>query len=288
MFRSLRFLLPILAAVALAFPARAQYVVKVGTAHTIPLPDMIDASTHIAGLTGQTGNVYLTTIPDSGAAITTANSTNTIAENSAGNAPGQYRIALTAGELGTLGYVKGYYKSAGSDPVSFTIRVLAYNPDDGSLLGLTGVATAAAQTTNGTNISTLLTRLGTPVGASISADLQTRMATFGLPSNFSLLSIDGSGKTALQAAEHTAIQTDAATGVLNSMINGHTFKDLLTILGFNPAGTITSVTRSSSSPWTTTTVYADGSATATYVSTFTNNTFTVQIGRPTVTFTGLP
>jgi hypothetical protein len=539
MFRSLFrgfTLLPILALIALAFPARAQFVIQSGTAYTITLPDLIDnggggGTAHISGLTGQTGMVYLTRITGSSGAITKAASTNNISEVDSVNAPGQYTLTLTSTELGALGTIRGYYKSANSDPLSFSIRVVAFNPDDANALGLANVSAAnnrvqlalpavapgasgglpLVDSTGGVllrngaidlanmtpQLKTLLIRanivvggtttgpvtndqyftaglystgsafipyyqstsLGTPcymwsdgtswyittttpgvslpggyfktasgatalgpytaqgsavgvptitahgngvlssfqpdgitvtanndktgysltsaehiliggtdvwgwgggggrtltafsflpstytlssndeqalsslrgsyvtpggivfsaaalangpsggggdpwattlpgaypagsagyiLGTNLNATISSRMATFGLPTNFANMLIDGSGKVALQAAEHTAIQTDAATGILNSTINGHTFKDLLTILGFSSAGTITSITKSGASPWTITLVYTDGAATATYVSTFSDNTFTVQTGRPTVTFTGLP
>lgn len=410
MYRPFRSLFTILALCALAFPARAQYVVKQSTAYTVTLPDIVASSDHISGLTAQTGTVYLTRVTGSSGAITKAASTNNISEVDSVNAPGQYTLTLTATETGALGYIKGYYKAASSDPVSFTIKIVAYNPDDASLLGLTGVGTLANQTsikaktdliatnaadspneqTAQTNAGTAATqstaangkllgniaaqsgdayaRLGAPTGASLSADFAALSAKFGTPvgASFSAdiagipVSVWANGTRTLSAfafqptiggyasgqdpassvwnALTASFQTnntfgkyvsgitgggggdpfaltkgsysagtwgaylsgnlpatvqgyasgqDPATLLKATTINGRTFAQLLSILGVSPAGTISSITRTSSAPWRQTIVYTDGAVTATYVSEYTNNTFSVQSGRPTVTFTGL-
>jgi len=297
---------PVLALIAFALPASAQYTVKAGGAYTVTLPDIIASSDHLSGLTAQTGTVYLTRVTGSSGAVTKAASTNNISEIDSVNAPGQYKLTLTATELGAIGWIKGYYKAASSDPVSFTVRVVAYDPDDASLLGLSGVATAAAQTSAATNLtgikaktdllatnaadspnevtaqgnastaatqaSAANTKLGTPV-ASIAADIAalptasanataiwaaavrqlTGTQSFNLtgnitgslsgsvnsvssavtvgtnndktgysltqafPPNFPLLDIEAiTGKVKITAGEHTAIQTDAATGIMAS------------------------------------------------------------------------
>ena len=191
MFRSLRNLLPVLAIVALAMPARAQFVVQQGTTYTLTLPDLIASSDHISGLTAQTGTAYLTRVTGSSGAVTKAASTNNITEIDSVNAPGQYTLTLSSTETAALGWIKGYYKSASSDPVSFTVRVVAFNPDDATALGLSRLdasvssrSTYAGADTSGT--TTLLSRipgtvqpqtgdsyarLGAPAGASIAADI---------------------------------------------------------------------------------------------------------------------
>lgn len=126
---------------------------------------------------------------------------------------------------------------------------------------------------------------GAFLNAQLDAAVSSRMATFGLPANFSSLLISNGGGVTVGGY---ASGQDPATLIKGMQINGRTFAQLCAILGFNPAGTIQSITKSNSAPWTMTIVYNDGSATATYVSTFSDNTFTVQTGRPTVTFTGLP
>jgi len=225
------------------------------------------------------------------------------------------------------------------------------------------IATNAADSANAataqTGVTTLLTRLGSPVGASISADIQTRMATFGLPANFaalvisgggtvnaatqnfpstvtlsandeqaltslrgsytvaggsifsstalantptsggsfptnfSLLSIDGSGKVALQAAEHTAIQNEAGAGVLAATVDGgFTLKQCqalsIAVLSGNftltrntGAKTITVVYFRPTSPGSTTT------ALATLITTYSDTALTIPTSR-TVTFSNLP
>ena len=378
MLRSVRSLLPILAIVALALPANAQFIVKQGAAYTLTLPDLIATSDHIAGLTGQTGTAYLVRVTGTSGAITKAASTNNISEIDSVNSPGQYTLTLTATETGALGWIKGYYKSATSDPVSFTVRVVAFDPDDAAALGLSRIdaAVSSRSTYAGTDTSGTITllaripgtvqpqtgdafaRLGAPTLASVSADINSRLAssaytapanptdyarnnvaptwlpgTFPLstndelaltsllnsyttvggsvfkstalanaptgsgggsyPTNFSLLSIDGSGKVALQSAEHTAIQNDAGTGVMAAVVDGgFTMKQCqslssavltgnYTVTRNTGAKTITVVYYRPANPGNTSTVLA------TLVTNYSDTGLTIPTTR-TVTFSNLP
>jgi hypothetical protein len=147
------------------------------------------------------------------------------------------------------------------------------------------------------NVSSLV--LATPAHL-LATDISGNVAVNNLPSTYPLSVND----EATLASLHTMIASNAftsgamanipilttaqiTTAILSMTINGHTFADLMTMIGFDAAGNPLSVTYSSMSPWTITCIFTDGSATATFVSTFTDNTFTKMTGR-TVSFTGLP
>jgi hypothetical protein len=126
-------------------PVRAQWVAKAtgttgsSTAYVVPLPDVIVDTDHIGGATGKTGTVYLTRIKFDGT-VSKGASTNSIVEVDSVNAPGQYTLALTVTELQFAGFIKGYYKATGTDPVSFTLRVVGNDPDNAANMGLSDLS----------------------------------------------------------------------------------------------------------------------------------------------------
>lgn len=160
-------------------------LVQQNVGYTITLPDIIIATDHISGLTGQTGTCYLSRVTGSSGAVTKAASTNSLVETDSVNQPGDYTLTLTATETGALGYIKGYYKSTNSDPCSFTIKVVAYNPDDVSLLGLTGIGTLANQTTLIAGQATITAK--TNLIATNAADSANQIATQNAFTTFNTL-----------------------------------------------------------------------------------------------------
>jgi hypothetical protein len=129
--------------------AQTVFFAKQSTAYTFTLPDLVAASDHVAGLTGATGTVRLVKVNTSAGTSSAAASTNSVTELDSTNNPGQYTLTLTTTETNTLGFIKGYWKTASSDPMSFTVVVVAYDPFDSVRLGLTALPNAAAGANTG-------------------------------------------------------------------------------------------------------------------------------------------
>jgi hypothetical protein len=132
-------------------------VLKSDTTH--PHKVLVTSSTdHITGLTGQASalTTALRERKNSGSTITP---TGVFTEEDSTNFPGIYDYTPAAGDVDTYGEANFHTSVTGSDPVDFSFVVVAYNPYDASLLGLTGVATASAQTTNTTTLNTVNTNV---------------------------------------------------------------------------------------------------------------------------------
>jgi hypothetical protein len=163
------FALPLLLLLALTAPCRADLIKQSAAYQRTVL--MTSSSDHV---TGATGLALTVTLSKAGAAY--ASIVPTVTELGAG----VYTIALATGNTGTLGALDMHVTATGADPADTHDQIVAFDPNDASLLGLTGVATAATQATNVSTLSSnqaaILGRLGTPTGASIDADILTRLA----------------------------------------------------------------------------------------------------------------
>lgn len=135
---------------------------------------MTSSSDHITGATGLT-----LTVTESRAGSAFGASAATITE--IGN--GWYKIALATTDTSTLGAFNLHVTASGADPSDTADQVVAFNPNDSSLLGLTGVGTLVNQTTLLTNVATANTGL-------TSANTSLGTLTTRIPNT---LLFDGSG-----------------------------------------------------------------------------------------------
>lgn len=118
---------------------------------------LIASSDHITGLTGASPTV---TISKNGGAFASPSGAVTEIAN------GWYKVAGNATDTNTAGPIALHATAASGDPFDDVVAlVVAYDPQDATALGL----------------------------SRIDAAISSRMATFTLPTNFSLLAIDGSG-----------------------------------------------------------------------------------------------
>lgn len=136
------------------------------------------------------------------------------------------------------------------------------------------------------NFSNLLISGGGAVTVGTNSDKSGYSLTQAFPANFSGLSIDGSGKVALTAGEHTALQSEITTALLNATVNGRTVKSIFAANGSSLLGTIQSYSRNTVAK-TITIVYVDGGMTITYVQSYSDTALTLPTGR-TVSVTGGP
>lgn len=177
--------------------------VKQSTARNV-MVFMTDSADHITGKTGLTLTI---TASKNGAAF--ASITPTVTERGSG----WYNLALTASHLDTLGDFALHVTGTGADPSDLAFEVIAYDPADSAGLGLSRVDAAISTRAleSGGNLATVLARvigtiaagthspqsgdayarLGAPAGASIAADIATRLATAGYtaPDNASITAI---------------------------------------------------------------------------------------------------
>lgn len=120
---------------------------------------MVDASDHVSPKTGLTVTV---TISKAGGSFGAAGGTVTEVAN------GWYKIALTTTDTNTVGDLSYHCTATAADDTDFSDQVTA--GDLASLdAAITSRSTYAGADTSGT--TTLLSRLGSPIGASISADV---------------------------------------------------------------------------------------------------------------------
>lgn len=109
------------------------------TAH--PLLFLLVSSTdHITGLTGATVTV---TLSKDGAAFTSPSGSVSELAN------GWYKVAGNAIDTGTLGSLLLHATATGADPCDEEYRVVAFNPDDGTHLGLSALPNVAAGAAGG-------------------------------------------------------------------------------------------------------------------------------------------
>jgi len=112
-------------------------LIKSGAAYNRTV--LITSSTdHISGATGLTA--FTVTLSKAGGAVATI--TPTVTEIGAG----RYSVALVTGNTGTLGALDMTITATGADPTDSHDQIVAFDPADSSLLGLTGVGTLANQT----------------------------------------------------------------------------------------------------------------------------------------------
>lgn len=182
---------------------------------------MVSSTDHIAGATGLT---LVIQAGKAGAALATI--TPTVTERSAG----YYQLALTTGHTDTLGQLVLSITATGADPAGITYQVATNLPGE-------AVTLAGTQTFNNTGswtgniigtLSTLTTytgntpqtgdayaRLGAPSGASIDADILTRLSTAGYtaPDNTGIANIYsrlGAPVGASHSADIAAVKADTA------------------------------------------------------------------------------
>ena len=105
---------------------------------------LVQSTDHVTALTGATPTV---TLSKNGAAFAAPAGTVTELAN------GWYVLAPTSADTGAVGSLIVHATATSGDPADVVENVVAYNPDDASLLGLTGVATATTQGTQGTTLA---------------------------------------------------------------------------------------------------------------------------------------
>jgi hypothetical protein len=179
-------------------------------------------------------------------------------------------LSITGGGSVTAGTVsdKTGYSLTQAFPTNFA--ALAINGGGGVTVGAN---------VDSSGVTTLLSRLGTPTGASIAADIQTRATPGQILSNPSnLLVTDASGNVALSAATQQSI----ANTLLATPVDGLSLKNLWYVSFMQAGGKFGTATRATAAPWTISVplLRADGTTTAwTYVTTYTDSSFTKTSGR---------
>ncbi len=173
---------------------------------------MVESATHILGKTGLSAGltIYLTKGAGTPAVITP-----TVTELDATNVPGLYKLALTTTHTNTLGEFQLHVTGAAADPTDVTHQVV---------LDLPGIA----------QTGDAYARLGAPAGASVSADIATKLATSGYTAPPSVGAI--------------------AEAVWDEAISGH--------LGAGSTGAALNAAGGSGDPWATPLPGAYGSGTA--------------------------
>jgi hypothetical protein len=159
---------------------------------------MISSTDHVSPATGLTPTVVLS---KSGGAFASPSGAVTEIAN------GWYKVAGNATDTNTLGPLVLHASSAGADDSDIVYNIVAYNPQSSTNLGLTSLPTANAATSGG------LPTIGSGTGQiSLTSGNVSISQTF--PTNFALLSINGSGYVTL--ADVPSIQKDVA-------LNGFSF-----------------------------------------------------------------
>jgi hypothetical protein len=136
-------------------------------------------------------------------------------EIDATNMPGWYQFcppnaAIAAGAKSCAFHLKG---ATNMVPMPIEVQLTAVNPDSAAAF-ITGVNSLAPPTN--WNLDSIdangrrdiikvagTTQTARDLGGQLDATITSRMATFTLPTNFSSLAIDGSGKVVLQGVTHT-------------------------------------------------------------------------------------
>ena len=130
-------------------------LVKQSASKVVPF-FMVDSSDHVSPKTGLTPSVQ---ISKAGEAFAAAG--GTVAE--IGN--GWYKITLSTTDTNTLGSLAFYITATGADPVSFSIQVVAFDPESSTDLGLSridaNISTRATDSSVWSYSSRTLTSFGT-------------------------------------------------------------------------------------------------------------------------------
>lgn len=212
---------------------------------------LVLASDHISGATGLTPTV---TLSKSGAAFGAPS--GAVTEISSG----WYKVAGNATDTATLGPLILHATGTGTDPVDIEFEVVAYDPQDAVRLGVTALPNANAAATGGLMIlgsNTGTTTLSGPViftggfvANTITGTLTGNVGGFtagtltqAFPSNFSSLSINGSGLVVTSAGTITLATT--TTNLTNNTPTAGTLtlnNDKTGYSGVITAGTVTAGT----------------------------------------------
>jgi hypothetical protein len=197
-------------------PAHAQAALKIAdTAHPITFM-LVSSSDHIAGLTGATPLVYVS--KNGGTAAVPA---GTVSEVDSVHSPGLYKLVPTSADTGTGGSLHLYASAAGADPADRDVQIVAYDPFDANLLGLTGVGTLANQTSAASAIAALPTAstiAAAVAGITVDTGVNLKQAT-------ALMQAALTGKyavAALNTTAHTQVTTyyraDGTTAICTSTV----------------------------------------------------------------------
>ena len=175
---------------------------------------MVASSDHISALTGATPTV---TIRKPGGSFASPSGAVTEIAN------GWYQVAGNATDTNTLGPLLLHATATSGDPTDVLFYVVAYDPQSATSLGL----------------------------SRIDAAVTTRMATFTLPTNFSSLAIDASGRVTVGSIVNGAIAAatfaaNALGAVWDELRSGHTtastFGQGVASVQGNVTGSVASVT----------------------------------------------
>ena len=164
-------LLAVILCLAFAHPVFAvQQLIQSGVATPIPFL-LVDAATGQIGQTGQSSNITLTVAkPGTTSYVASSGSITEI-----GN--GLYQYTPTTTETGsgtTFGTLLIHVtdSTVNAQVVDVAVQIVAFNPNDAAALGLsTIVSTGTSASAASTTAAAINTKLGTPAGASVSADI---------------------------------------------------------------------------------------------------------------------
>lgn len=180
-----------------------------------PLPGLSSASSGITGayrVRGHAGAYTTFTLTSTGSLGTWAS--GWFKEVDAANAPGVYEVGLPNQFTGTGlqgDYVEFVFSGASSmSPASLVIDIVAYNPQSGVNLGL----------------------------SNLDATISSRATSISVPTNFGLLTIDGTGRV---VASSVAGAVGSVTGNVGGNVNG-TVGSVVGNVGGNVVGSVGSVT----------------------------------------------
>jgi hypothetical protein len=125
-------------------------LVKRNTSMVVPF-FMVDSFDHISPKTGLTPSVQI-----SKAGGSFASAGGTVAE--IGN--GWYKITLSTTDTNTLGPLAFYITATGADPVSFSIQVVAFDPESHTNLGLSMIDTSISTRATDSSVWEYITGVG--------------------------------------------------------------------------------------------------------------------------------
>lgn len=161
---------------------------------------MVDSADHVSAKTGLSPTVTL-----SKAGGSFASPAGAVSEIGSG----WYKVAGNAADSNTNGPLILHATASGADPTDILYEVVAYDPQDSNGLGLTNLdATVSSRASQAsvntvddfldTEIASILSTLGTPAGASVSADIAAvKSETASILTDTAEIGAAGAGLTAV-------------------------------------------------------------------------------------------
>lgn len=180
---------------------------------------LVQSSDHITGLTGASPTVKLGKSGGIG-----ASPSGTVTEIDSTNLPGWYKVAGNATDTNTLGPLVLHASAASGDPVDVEYEVVAYDPQDGTRLGITALPNANAAASGGLfTQGTGSGQINQDANGRIDINIKAIAADTSAPGNLAN-TFNGTGySNALAPAQQQQVANIAVTSAaLNTVATGNT------------------------------------------------------------------